>query len=450
MAHFKRKFLVTAISALIISSSNLYATTLTEAVRETVCTNPDIGVNIKRVLADTQKVGQARAGYLPKVDVNAGFGREQAENTNTGFQTVSMWRRELGVTGREMIFDGFATRSEVARNKAITDADAYQVWGSAEDIGLKAAEAYLNVLRTREIVRLAQKNLNVHQDTYGMIYKLSKSGVGREADTDQASGRLALARANLVAAESDARDAATTYQKLVGTDPMDLSPPPVPRPADLPQNLEGALSVAILNHPILKSANADIKQAKAQDDAAKAVFYPRLDAVGNISRNHNVGSPGPDNDATALLQLQYNIFRGGGDVSRKNETAYEVQEAREIRNRTYRQVVENMRLSWSALLTARDRLTYLESHQDESIKALAAYQQQFQLGKRTLLDVLDSQNELFTSQTSYVNGRYDVIDAKYRILNGEGKLLPYLRVNIPPQALFRYDNRGYNSSYPTF
>jgi outer membrane protein, adhesin transport system len=156
MERFKR---IIFLICLLMVSTSVFATTLRSVLSDTVFSNPEIMIKIKQVLADRARTNQARAGYFPKVDANAGWGIDYGNNVNNGFQTRSYARTDLGLNAKQMLFDGFATRSEVARNVAISNADAYQTWGTAEDIALKAAEAYINVLRTRELVGAAEVNL---------------------------------------------------------------------------------------------------------------------------------------------------------------------------------------------------------------------------------------------------------------------------------------------------
>lgn len=426
-------------------TTNIYAESLPQVLSDTVFTNPEIMIRIKRVLADREGIAQARAGYYPKVDLTATFGRENAENTNNEFSSVTTWHRAVGLTGRQMLFDGYFTCNEVARNIHLSNADGYQLWGTSEDIALKAAEAYLNVLRTRELIVIARENLGIHERVFGLISERTESGVGRAADSDQATARLALARANFYTAQNAARDAEATYERLIGLLPHNLAPPPIPTAANLPPNVVVAINTALRDHPILKAANSDIQESRSQYASSASPFFPRVDFVVSLNKARDIsGVFGPNNDYSGLLELNYNLLNGGKDLGRKRQTAYQIQEAMDTRNRTYRQVVENMRLAWNAYKTLTQKLPALRLHRNASFKTKAAYKEQFELGKRTLLDLLDSQNEWFASSNAYINGRYDYLDAQYRILNGEGKLLPFFKISLPGDALPQYSyTHGY-------
>ncbi len=221
----------------------------------------------------------------------------------------------------------------------------------------------------------------------------------READLHQAQGRLALAKANLVAAKSFLDDASVKYTQLVGIPPKNLAKLAVPSFPVIPNSMQAGVRIAVANHPTLKSAFEDVSAAIAQNQAAKSTNYPQLDFVASASRNRDLdGIIGDNNDASAMVKLNYNIFRGGKDFAHQRETAYEVQEAEEVKNRTLLQVEETMRLSWTALVNTDARLNYLANHVAAAQATINAYKEQFKAGKRSLFDLLDAQNELYQSE----------------------------------------------------
>jgi adhesin transport system outer membrane protein len=294
-------------------------------------------------------------------------------------------------------------------------------------------DAYLSVLKAKKLVELAVTNLKNHQQTYNRIVKRVEQGVGSQADVQQALGRLALAKTNLMAEENNLQDSIAAYLNIVGSPPMQLQEPVIPE-QQLPGSLEEATTAALENHPRLKSADADVDAAREQYDAAKSLFYPRIHLEISGTNNDNLdGISGSNNDAQAMVRARYN-FTGGKDIARRQETVYQLDQAKEIRARTHRQVVESMQLSWHAYETAKSQLEYFKTHVDASKQALLAYRQQFIIGKRTLIDLLDQENEVFQANINYVNGQYTLALATYRILAGTGRLLWSLGVKLPEQA----------------
>jgi outer membrane protein, adhesin transport system len=435
MKLFSAKLLL-IICGFIVSDCAL-SQTLQQAIQQTINDNPEIQAAKSLRSAVEQEIDQARAGYFPTVDIAAGIGWEQSTNPTTrarGDGTVSYGREEASIQLRQMVFDGLATPNEVARQEARTNSRAYTVFGQAEITALNAVGAYINVIRRQQLLDLAKENLLIHQRTNDQIQLRSERGIGKKADADQSLGRLALAEKNMLAEVGNLQDSQTAFLRVIGSLPDNLQPVVEPGKA-LPKDLDTAIVEALSNHPILKSANADISSAFSQHETARAAYMPRLDIEAGASHNVDLdGIRGKNEDTYAMLRLRYNLFNGGKDIARREETAQLINQAKNIRDTTYRQVVESMRLSWVAYKTTLSQMDFFKAHRDASIKSNAAYQKQFNIGQRTLLDLLDSANEMFLAKSAFTNAKYDVLFAQYRILASKGGVNKFLGVTLPEEA----------------
>jgi len=417
--------------------------TLESAVKKALVSNPDVFIQVNERRARNEEVQRAKAGYLPTLDLNAGIGSERSRNASTrarGEEYRTLTRQEGSISARQMLFDGFATKNEVERQKARVSSTAYTVQGVAENTALDAAEAYLNLLRNDTLLKLAQENLEAHERSYDQIKIRSDAGVGRRADLEQISGRLALANSNLIAAQSNYDDGLTSYIRVIGEAPTGPPIKPEKLQEGMPTSKEDAINQAIEKHPTLKSAVSDVEAAMAQHRASRNTFYPRFDLELSQSWNNDLdGQLGTNNDSQAMVRMRYNLLNGGGDAARKRQTAHLIDEAKEVRNRTYRQVIETMRLSWNAYSATERQLVYLDQHVKATIRTRDAYQKQFNIGQRTLLDLLNAENELFQAKQSYISADFDNLFARYRIFNAEGELLKTLNVALPEEAIIKED-----------
>ncbi len=429
---------IIGIVALLVSSPGIStADTLAEVVARTLSTHPDVLANVQERRARDEELIQARSGYGPSVDLDAGVGREGSDNSTTRSQyggSETLTRRESRIVLRQMVFDGFATRSEVARQSARVDSIAYTLTSSAEQVSLRTAEVYLDVLRRQELLELAKQNVAAHERTRDQIELRSKSGLSRRADLDQVIARYAQAMANVIAEESNLADARTNYLRVTGELPDKLVQPDT-QLLRIPDTLEEAEQIALAAHPTLKSADADVQAAHAQHKAARSSFYPRFDIEAAQVWSADIdGQEGDNNDTNIMLRTQYRLFNMGKDEARWRQTAHLVGEAKEIRANTQRQVIESMRLSWSQYKSGTEQLSYLEQHKISASATLNAYQKQFSIGKRSLLDLLDSENEVFEAGRAYTNTKYDRLYALYRMQAGMGRLLASLRIDPPDGA----------------
>lgn len=435
MITFKRSWLMAMMA--LASTSSAHADTLEEVVKQTLSTNPDVLEKMNTRLSVDQEVRQAKSGYYPSIDLNAGTGRENTDNAFTraaGYDGRSLTRQETGVALRQSLYAGGETRHEVERQTQRTNSRAYTMHATAEQIALRTTEVYLEVLRRQELVKLAQDNLKSHEKTYDQVSSRSISGIGRGADVDQARSRLLLAKSNLMAEESNLREAEINYFRVVNAAPNKLSIPAAPVDK-VPGSLSGAVKQAVGNHPTLKAAAADIEAAEEQHGTAKSPYFPKLDLELGAARNDNIsGLAGENNNLYAMLRMRYNLYAGGKDQARRGQAFYQIYEAKEIHNRTCRQVVEGMRLSWNAFKTTDAQVLYLKQRVESSINARASYRSQFTLGQRSLLDLLDSENEVFSASKALTHGEFDRLFSSYRVMAGEGALLSTLALALPPEA----------------
>ncbi|KVL88907.1 TolC family outer membrane protein [Burkholderia stagnalis] len=422
-------------SALAAASSLAAAQSLQEAVEQAIRTNPEVRATTYNREAADQGLKQARAGYWPRVDVDASIGKEQRDDVETrllGLNRTTFTHRNANVTLSQMLFDGFAVRSEVARQQARIDSSANRVASTSEDVALRVVGAYLEVLRRRETTAAAEDNLESHRRIHDQIKLRSDRGVGRRADLYQAESRLALAQDNLRTEQSSLKDAEVAYARLVGSAPDALVKPVAPEGA-LPPTERLALDAALANHPSLAGAEADVAQARARYDGAKAAMWPRLDLELSASHDRD-GVLGPTNDRRVMLRLRYNLFQGGADKARIGEAHAQIREAEEERNRTRLEIQESVSHAYNAYLTARDRMVVLKQYVDSSAATREAYMLQFGIGQRSLLDLLNAENEYYSARIDYIGGQYAEAASAYRVFAGMGQLLDTLHVGRPAEA----------------
>ncbi len=420
----------------------LQAETLTEAVDEVIQTNPEIRTIAHNRLARDQEVRQARSGYMPKFDVIAGIGAQEIYEPEDNSLTPSQVQLSL----RQNLFTGFADMNEIDRQEARVRSAAYRLQGTTENLALRTSKVYLDVLRQQELLALSQQNLETHQRISDQIALRSDSGIGSRADSEQALGRVALAQANVVVAQTNLIDAKSNYLSVVGHLPGELKRPILPNEL-MPESLEQAEEIAIEKHPTLKSAQADIEARREQYEVAKAPYMPIIDIEVDQTWEEDYDRlEGRDEDLTAMIRLRYNLFQGFKDKARRVETAEQITEAQEIRNNTHRQVIESIRLSWMALQAVMESVQYREERVKATYSTAEAYTKQFNLGKRTLLDVLDTEAELINAKKDLVNTQYDGLYSQYRILNGTGQIVAGLSLEMPEES--RVDNNEQEERTP--
>ena len=429
---------VMATAAIVAGGGVASASTIGETVQQALETNPEVGIVKSNRRAVDQELRQARAGYLPSVDFRGAAGPEWSDNFTTrsfegGSETKLRSEADLSLT--QMLFDGFETTSEVDRQRARVDSAAYRVEEAAEFVGLNAIEAHLDVLRNQEIVRLNEANIAQHERILGQVRDLEESGRGDIADVRQTEARLARAFDTLATARGSLADAIAAYQRVVGARPGDLEDAEAPVAA-LPPSPEDAANLASVSSPTVRIAAADVDVAAAEVRGSRSGFYPRFDLELGAGLNHDIdGADGRDNDARALLVMRYNLYRGGADMALEREAFHRMNEARVTLENSRREAEQEARVSYNALETARARIEASVAKVEAQRRTRDAYASQFEIGQRQLLDVLDSENELFLDRVSLTTALYTERFAVYRVLAVVGELLDTLDIARPREVI---------------
>lgn len=413
--------------------------TLTEAVAIGLVTNPEYGVVANNVQATRAELSQAEALYLPSIDVRADTGWEHSDDPATrggldNDDTEEMWRYEAGVTLTQLLFDGWETKFENLRQEARVLSAANRVREASELIGLAIVEAYLDVLRQREVLEIARENVADHLKIVDQISDAVEAGRNTGADIEQSRARLASARAQEANVREALRIAEAAFIREVGDAPQDLQMPLVPIDA-LEANLAEEVKLALHQSPTLGIFEADVAVAHAEYQGAKSTFYPQLDLQLNAREGEDLGGvEGRDTSASALVVMNWNLYRGGGDTARVREQVYREAQAKEERSDRARAIENDVRQTWARMISAGERAREFATQADANVEVVKAYRDQFGLNRRTLLDVLDAQNELIVSRTNAVNAEYLEMFAVYRLLALKGELLNTLEVDYPREA----------------
>lgn len=432
MSLFFRCMGIVAVSVLLLGGGNAKGETLQEVIKHVLQTNPEIKATSYNRLAKDQQVIQAKGGYYPTLDASVSAGIDRKMHTVANDQTTTRPKTST-ISLRQNVFQFGATQSEVRRLEAAVQSQAYLLQGTSENVALQASRVYLNLLRNNELYDLAKENLLNHERIADQVRLRSKSGVDRKSDFDQVMGRLALAQSNVVIASANITDGKTDFQAVTGRLPQDLAMAPA-LDASIPGSMDEAEQLAVKNYPVLKSARADLDARKAQYETAKRINYPSFDVGVDYIWQKDVSSPDREEDLAANAVLRFNIFNGLRNKARIAETLHLISEAQEILNNTQRQVVQTVRLSWEAFTAASERVAYLEDYVKSAGATADAFTAQWNIGRRTIFDVLDTQAEYITARSNLVTARYDKLYSGYRVLNGMGKLVNTMGLQWPDES----------------
>ena len=428
----------TQIFALLFGFSSVCSgQTIVEAIEQTLLTNPNIQSSAYNVDAASALRRQSVAGYLPSIDLVFARGREKSDNTTTraaGDFDRNFDRFERSITMNQMLYDGFSTASFVKQQAAVLFATSERLSSTLENTALRAAQSYLEVLRRDQIVTLSQANLTQHDETLTKIEERFESGVGTKVDVVQTKGRRAQSKSSVLLSQKDARNGRVEFYRVVGESARELTLPV--RSKDLPETLEQAVQTAFRRNPQVKAAQYDLEASQSARKQIRGGFQPRVDLALGATRNDDMdGSPGANDDETAVIRMSYNLYRGGADRARMKEAQARINSAEQALVGLRRSITQDVSILWNDLEDLSIRIEYLQVHVTSTEEVLEVYLEQLAIGKRTLLDVLDIQNELFRARSALVSAEFQLRLAEFRLLATGGQFLASMGLSQQAGAL---------------
>lgn len=418
-----------------LTSQFTWSQSLEQAVATTIATDPELRSSFNEYMSYRQDIEAAKGDYLPDVNLGAGIGYEHVNNATTKANGDKDFdRKDANISLTQLIWDG-STGDNIDRTTYEAEAQRFQLLSDAEDKALRVTEVYVDVLKAEEVLALSEANMEIHNRILSDIRRRAESGIGSTADLSQVQARVARANTNLLSAQNNLQDAYSAFFRVVG-EPADNPVKPQVDQTKLPSSLEQALGVAIDTNPVLKLARYDIEAAKSQHEQFKGSMYPTftIEASQNWADEAN-GVNDRTDEFSAMLRVRYNLFNGGTDMANARRSAYQLNKSKDVFDNAYRLLEESTRLSWSAYELTEQQKMFLQQHVDSASDTVIAYEKQFRIGRRTLLDLLNTENELFEARRSYVDAYYGNVSAKYRLLNSTGGLLDALRVDVPNEWL---------------
>jgi len=405
-----------------------FAETLRESLKEVLQTNPLIQERLKNYQATKQDIISAESGYYPKLDLKLGVGQEKIERVlrNTDY---SVYKTSLNYTHN--IFNGFGTTSLVQGQEYRTVAAAYSYVEKVNATSMDLVNTYLELIKNQELLGTAKENVQIDQEIFSNVKKIYNSGLTTLSEVKKIESSLALAKSNLVVQENNLLNASYNLQKVLGHElKSDALHKPSLDATLLPATQKNALAFALKHNPSLLANEYNIKVAKATNKEKKANYYPKIDLQLSQAYNNNISQiKGKDDEFRAMAYLSYNLFNGFNDKAAVEKSYTQVAQQFENKRNTKREIIQSLNLSWSAQKKLREQLVHLKEYKKFSNKTLVLYSKEYDLGRRSLLDLLSAQNDFIRSKSQIITTEYSILYAQYKILNAMGALVTTIMHN---------------------
>ncbi len=413
--------------------------TLKSAAQKAILTNPEVLARYHAFRASEGELQAVTSAMLPHLDYTASKSKIDREDPLlTG--KYSEYNRSLQLT--QVLWDGLGSWYQKRQFDHARLVRLFEFFDASETAALEAGRAYLDVLRYRKLVELAEDNYIQHRSVYEQIEARVKAGVGRRVDFEQASGRLALAESNLIVEISNLHDVSARFQRLVGEPPHNVLEYPAPLSSDIPGSIREALERSYSLNPQVRAAVENVRASAYARDVRRSAYQPKVEFRLREDRGTDLnGTAGLTRNQVAEVLLNFNIFNGLGDKGRNDQAIGLYDAARDQRDKACRDVRQTLEIAYNDVRKLVEQKTYLEQHRLSVEKARDAYRKQFDIGQRSLLDLLDTENELFQARRAEANAELDLATAYARVHAGSGKLLHALGLSALDSDLI---NEGKN------
>lgn len=433
MQYFAGQQLVKTIllSLLILGgTSAVHAASMRQAVHSAVTEHPTGKAQRASQRALAHEVEASRRAYLPQVQLFGDIGKERVSNpTSLSVSDNDSWKltREIGVSASLILFDGYERANQLYRSSAQLDGAIYRLLATSETLALNAVEAYIDVVRHRQLLSIARGNIRRHREILAQIGARVQGGKAPASDRTQIEERVYAARAVEVEIKKAYVDAVSKYRKVIGKEPgRKMSIPPI---RNLPKSVHSVVSASIANNYELKAASKTIRESKYAAAINRATNAPKVSLEGRASYGEDrSGSRGAENDLYVGLKLSWKLYDAGITDAREEALIERTNEAHFKRDAKVRDIREIAEKSWNSFQNGRKRASLLSAQVKSNRTIVRSYIEEYELAKRSLLDVLDAEKALFNSRFQQISISAGYRFSSFRMMATMSKLASYFGI----------------------
>lgn len=421
------KTLTVFVSAAFLSSAAfpacVHAMSLKDALAAAYAGNPELQADRARVRAVDEKVPQALSGWRPRVEFKgtSGYSRDHSSTRQSrdGYQSSNP--RTVGVTLEQDLFSGFRTINQTRAAENTVKAARAQLAVTEQTVLQSVAEAYLNVVRDRAVVDLNVNNEQVLSRQLEATQDRFRVGELTRTDVSQSEARLAKATATRINAEAKLKASRANFERLVGLPANGLQYPSEPK--GLPGSLEEAVDASQAEQPNVLAAEFSAEAAQNTVDATGGELMPALKLQADQSKSYDQSLDGARTKGYRVLAVvNVPLYEGGGTWSRLREAKQTAGQRRLQVDDAKKKSRELAVQAWENLVASRAQIESIQAQIDAASVALEGVQREAQVGSRTVLDVLDAEQELLNARVDLVSAQRDERVSAHSLLSAIGRL----------------------------
>lgn len=423
-SHYLTGGIALAAIACALAGGAARADTLKDAMAMAYASNPQLLEQRAYLRSVDQGVAEALSGWRPTVNLNADASSVHRSGYSVnGDGQPSSWRQERGasVSVSQPLFQGFGTVNAVDQAENSVLAERERLRSVEQGVMLDVVTAYVDVWRDLAVVELNTNNEQVLQRQLDASRDRFQVGEITRTDVAQSEARLSQARAGRVAAEGNLQVSRATYQRVVGKPPEDVER--VPPTEALPRTLDPLVAEALGGNPDVRAAAHTVDVRESAVAVVRAELLPDVKAVASVGQFWDQTTSSDESTVYSVgAQMTVPLYEAGGTYARMRAAKDQAAQSRKALERVRRQVVENATAAWESLTSARAQIVAYREEIRASEIALEGVRRESEVGSRTVLDVLDAEQELLNARVNLVQAQRNEALASYQVQVALGRL----------------------------
>lgn len=425
-SHLRWRWMRTAVLGSILAAGlapgPVRAESLIDVLASTYRYNPQLDSERARLRATDEDVNQAYAGFRPTIDLSADAGRQRSDVRPLSGAAGTTNPKGYAVQLVQPLFRGFQTINAVNEAEAGVRAGRETLRNVEQDVLLTAVTAYGNVVRDQAVVRLRENNVNVLTSELKATQDRFAVGEVTRTDVAQAQARRALAVSDLDLAKANLKSSRAVFEQTVGHPPVKLVEP-AGEPKLVPRTLEEAVGISVKENPNVVAALYREQGARYTVERIRGELLPEAQLEATYSDRFESSVVTDEVETTSVVgRVNVPIYEGGSVYSRVRQAKHIhvslIQEIEQARAAVQSNVVQ----AWSLLVAARAQLTSDKAQIDANRIALAGVREEEKVGQRTILDVLNAQQELLNSEVEIESTKRNLLVSAYSVIAAIGRL----------------------------
>lgn len=416
MNNYKKFLLVAGLTCSATATNMVAAESLSEALQTAINRSPTIKYYSGKVAAAESSVGEAKSGWLPNVSLSSGNDLLERNNDGGNRQTYS-------VKVEQSLYNFGRTGDRVDYAQSNKDSELFNAVDESEILSSKVAEVYLNILKYRDLIDINSRNHKEHNNILMLAQARASGGVDSRGDVEQVEVRIKGLDAELSNYQAQLEAAKEDYHILVGRKPTGLA---IPEIAFLKNKLAGHMRERIANSPRIQAIKVSKEAAKAEYEYTRKSWMPELTVSVTQGKTSSFG----ENDTKVMLNINSNVFDGGGSIYRSRGAAHRVESARWNIEKSIEDLSTKISQMYQEALSQENQAIIYAQRITHSQEVKDLYHEQYKVNRRSVLDLLNSEQEFFQTLSNKVNAEFNFKILLIRVFSELGEVNSAFNIKV--------------------